>query len=133
MSWETRLYTSIHYNRKTYETLGQVQSDIQDCEDGIARCKKRLMELAIITEPAKFAGEDADPLTWMENEVEEQVELLTEYQTELTDLYKLEEAWDRCHTSDGEPIHEPEDMAWNTAYINGDFILTKAEKEQGIL
>ena len=130
MGWETNLMVHLRYNRKSYQSKYEVERDLEDVNDMIKYHSNKLQSLAMMTEPKKFMEEDADPLQWVSNEVRESLEELEEY---YIDKYKLEmllEYWDKCHTKEDEPIHAPEGIGWDDAYIDGDFILTKEEKEK---
>ena len=130
MGWETNLMVHLRYNRKSYQSRYEVERDLEDVNDMIKYHSNKLQSLAMMTEPKKFMEEDADPLQWISNEVRDSLEELEEY---YIDKYKLEmllEYWDKCHTKEDEPIHAPEGVGWDDAYIDGDFILTKEEKEK---
>lgn len=130
MGWETNLMVRLRYNRKSYQSKYEVERDLEDVNDMIKYHSNKLHSLAMMTEPKKFMEEDADPLQWISNEVRDSLEELEEY---YIDKYKLEmllEYWDKCHTKEDEPIHAPEGIGQDDAYIDGDFILTKEEKEK---
>ena len=130
MGWETNLMVRLRYNRKSYQSKYEVERDLEDVNDMIKYHSNKLHSLAMMTEPKKFMEEDADPFQWISNEVRDSLEELEEY---YIDKYKLEmllEYWDKCHTKEDEPIHTPEGIGWDDAYIDGDFILTKEEKEK---
>ena len=130
MGWETNLMVRLRYNRKSYQSKYEVERDLEDVNDMIKYHSNKLHSLAMMTEPKKFMEEDADPLQWISNEVRDSLEELEEY---YIDKYKLEmllEYWNKCHTKEDEPIHAPEGIGWDDAYIDGDFILTKEEKEK---
>jgi hypothetical protein len=134
MSWETRLVTTMSFNRKTYDCLGTVENDLEEVQDMIKYFKNKIISLAMITEPKKFCEEDQDPLCWLQHETEE---CLNELETLYTEEYKLlclKDNWETCHTKEGEPIHPPKEFCngeyGDCAYIDGDFILTNAEKQE---
>lgn len=134
MGWETRLTTTLSFNRKTYDTIGQVNSDLDEVKDMIKYYRNKLIGLVMMTEPKKFCGEDQDPMWWLQHEAEECMDELDDLYTEEFKLFCLKNDWKTCHTEDNEPIHLPKQMCnseWSgeCAYIDGDFILTKDEKE----
>ncbi len=135
MGWETRLTTTITFNRKTYDNIGEVQKDLSDVKDMIKYYRNKLLSLVMITEPKKFCEKDQDPMMWLQNEAEECIDELDSLFTEEYKLYQLKNDWDTCHTKEGDPIHPPKEFCngkWSgeCGYIDGDFILTKAEQEQ---
>ena len=128
MGWETNLMVHLRYNRQTYTSRYDVQNRLGDVEDMIKYHTDKIHSIGLMTEPKKFIEEDADPLQWINNEISESLEELEEYYIERFKLNYLLEYWDKCHTKDGEPIHAPEGVGWDDAYIDGDFIMTKEEK-----
>lgn len=124
MGWETNLFTNIRYNRKTYNSLYEVQDDIKECERLISYFKNQLQTLAACTEPKKIMDEDSDPLTWVSTTVDRILEDLEEAYEEKFKLRILEDSWDECHNKDGLAISPPKDIHWNTSYLDGDFINT---------
>lgn len=123
MGWETRLFTSITYNRKTYNHKYEVESDIEQLDDLINLCKNRLRNLVMITEPQKFCGEE-DPLYYLENNYSEIVEELEEYIIDRHRLHILLGSWDDCHNKEGLAINPPDNIGFDTSYLDGDFVLT---------
>lgn len=133
MTWETRLTTTISFNRATYDSYYRVESDLEDINDSIDFFTKKLQNLACITEPKKFCEEDQDPMWWLQHQVEECLEELSDLYVQRFKLNCLKEDWETCHTKEGEPIHPPKEFCngkyGDCAYIDGDFILTKEERE----
>lgn len=123
MGWETRLFTSISYNRKTYNYKHEVESDIEQLDDLITLYKNKLRNLVMMTEPQKFCGED-DPLYYLENNYSEVMEELEECIVERDRLHILLGSWDECHNDEGLAINPPDDIDWYTSYLDGDFIRT---------
>ena len=122
MGWATYLTTTIEYYKETYKTKFQVEEEIETCKAIIGRYKKDLFSYAIMTEPQKFCPEESDPIIWLSNEVEDNLQLLEE---EIIKLYKLElllENWDKCHNNKGEAIKPKDNKLWDKAYLDGDFI-----------
>lgn len=123
MSWETRLFTWISYNRKTYNHKYEVVSDIEQLDNLITFCKNKLRNLVMMTEPQKFCGED-DPLYYLENNYSEVMEELEECIIERDRLHILLGSWDECHNKEGLAINPPDNINYDTAFLDGDFILT---------
>lgn len=133
MGWETRLVTTLYFNRQTYDALYKVENALEEIENSITFYENKLKSLVTITEPKKFCEEDQDPLWWLQNETKEALEELEDLYVEQFKLQCLKENWEDCHTSDGDPIHPPKEFRNGKydecSYIDGDFILTKAEEE----
>lgn len=124
MGWSTELYTSISFNRKTYNHKYEVEDDLENLNKCIKTCKENLRDLAIMTEPSKHfhEREDCDPIDQVTAKFEDNIELLEEYLIERTNLEHLLDAWDRCHNKEGYAIEPPENIHWDTAYLWGDFV-----------
>ena len=50
------------------------------------------------------------------------LEEIEEYYYELIKLEYRRGNWDNCHTKEGLAINAPEEITWETAYLDGDFI-----------
>ncbi len=122
MSWSTELFCNVSYNRKSYKNRYEVEEEINDIKKYINRCKKSIRDLVIMTEPNKFCPKENDPIIWITNEVEDLLNIVEESTIELYKLELLLDNWDNCHDKDGKPINSPDNIEWNTAYIDGDFI-----------
>lgn len=127
MGWSTELYTSITYNRKTYNTKFQVESDLEAARAEAQRAKERIRQLAVITDPAKYMPEDWDnPLEWLNSSLDEAMESLEEANIDIWKLEYLLQEWDSCHLPDGSPRPMPKDLSMIDSYIWGDFIGVKS-------
>lgn len=122
MSWSTELFCNISFNRKTYNSKGEVESDLEETNSLIDSCKKTLRDYALMTEPHKFVEKDDNPYFTITSSVEETLKLLEEYIGERDRLLLLLENWDNCHNKEGLAIYPPDDIQWNTAYLHGDYI-----------
>lgn len=126
MGWSTELFCNISFNRKTYNSLGEVESDIEEMKDILQRYKDKIKAYAVMTEPdkmIKFDDESYDNLlSQVDGEVSDMLEEMEEYYYELIKLEYLRDNWDNCHTKEGLAINAPEKITWETAYLDGDFI-----------
>lgn len=126
MGWSTELFCNISFNRKTYNSLGEVESDIEEMKDILQRYKDKIKAYAVMTEPdkmIKFDDESYDNLlSQVNDEVSDMLEEMEEYHYELIKLEYLRDNWDNCHTKEGLAINAPEGITWETAYLDGDFI-----------
>ena len=126
MGWSTELFCNISFNRKTYNSLGEVESDIEETKDILQRYKDKIKAYAVMTEPdkmIKFDDESYDNLlSQVNDEVSDMLEEMEEYYYELIKLEYLRDNWDNCHTKEGLAINAPEEITWETAYLDGDFI-----------
>lgn len=124
MSWETSLFTHIDYNRKTYNSHSEVLDDLESCEREIRYFKDQLQTLVACTEPRKIMEEDADPLTWMSTTFRSIMDDLEECYYEKFKLELLSNNWDKCHNEKGLAISPPDDVHWDSSFLDGDFVNT---------
>lgn len=128
MSWSTDLFCNIAFNRKTYNTIYEVQDDIDELNRIIRHCEDQVKAYALMTEPKKFCDKEEDPKLYLSNGVAQELESLQEY---YIDKYKLElllDNWDECHTKEGLAIRRPDNIHWDSAFISGDFIKYKEDE-----
>ena len=120
------LRTNIYFRDKMYKNKYQLDEDIELQERIIKNAENELMQLIVMTEPAKFWREsEADigetPWIWMQNQAMDAIEAIKEAQMELAKLYRLQDEWDECHTKDGIAIDSPKTDT-NKSYFWGDFL-----------
>lgn len=124
MSQSTRLFTTISFAGKTYNSINEVRVELQDIETRINELKSNLRVLAYMTEPNKMKPEDATVSEYLDANVNY---LYTEFEDLFVKRYKLEmllEEWDKCHNKDGLGINPPDDVKYK-AFIDGDFVYTE--------
>lgn len=126
MSWSSELFCNISFNRQTYNSKYEVESAIEDLKVYIRNAENKIRNLVMITEPNKYTPEDYDPITYLTGEFEEALELIKEYEIDLYKLNLLLDNWDTCHDENGLAINHPDNISWNSAFLDGDFI--KSEK-----
>lgn len=124
MSWSTELFCNISFNRKTYNTKYEVETDLEELDKNIENCKRELRDLAIMTEPEKFYDKEdyTSPYDFVSRNLEENLELLEEFHVEKWKLEILLNNWDKCHNKEGLAIDPPNEISWDTAYLHGDFV-----------
>lgn len=122
MGWATYLYTPVIFNRKTYNHLGEVKSDLDEVNKLIKGYEDDLLALGMMTDPKKYCDEDGDPMSYVQIKVRNCLEELDELYIERFKLSMLLEDWDKCHTKEGYAIKAPEHFAFDKAYLEGDFI-----------
>ena len=134
MGWSTELFCNISFNRKTYNSLYEVESDIEEMKDILQRYKDKIKAYAVMTEPdkmIKFDDESYDNLlSQVNDEVSDMLNEMEEYYSELIKLQYLKENWDNCHDEKGLAIAAPENIHWDTAYLEGDFV--KSNKNNNV-
>ena len=124
MGWSTKLFCNISFNRETFNSKIKVQDKIEEIETYIQNAKDHLRDLLMMTEPGKFCPENYDPLIWMHNEFQDSIDLIEEYLVELYKLNLLLSNWDSCHDESGLAINPPDEITWETAFLDGDFVKT---------
>lgn len=134
MGWSTELFCNISFNRKTYNSLYEVEEDIEEAKNILQMYKDKIKAYAIMTEPEKMIKFDDERydnlLTQVNSEVTDMLNEMEEYYTELIKLQYLRENWDNCHNEEGLAIATPENIHWDTAYLEGDFV--KSNKNNNV-
>ena len=122
MGYGTTLTTDIFFNRKSYTSKCQVECDLQEVNEKIAKVKQSLLALVMTTEPNKVipAAEDEVIIDIMVESTNELLVSFAELIIERDNLSTLLEVWDECHDVNGNPIRAPKDCGG--PYIEGDFI-----------
>lgn len=130
MGWSTNLFCNIIFNKETFNSKYQVEQKLKEAKESIQYYKDRLLSLVMITEPEKFFDlEDNNLIDQMRYELSD---ILGELEHYYITEYKLElllDNWDNCHDKEGYAINPPNDIAWDTAYLDGDFINNKETDE----
>ena len=124
MSQSTRLFTTINFAGKTYNSLIEVRIELQDIEIRINDLKSNLRVLAYMTEPNKMKPEDATVSEYLDANVNY---LYTEFEELFVKRYKLEmllDEWDKCHNNEGLGINPPDEIKYRS-FIDGDFVYTE--------
>ena len=135
MGWSTELFCNISFNRKSYNSLYEVESDIDELKKEIGTCKDSLQSLVFMTEPDRFYNKENydSAIDWVRDEFENSISLLDELQYDLFKLEYLRDNWKNCHNNEGLAIPFPENIEWDTAYLEGDFVkTTKNENTIGL-
>ena len=130
MGWSTELFCNISFNRETYNSLYEVEKDIDECKSMIQFYIDKLRTLAVMTEPQKVLnckdseGFDLNPIDVINTEFDSIMEELDDYKFKLFKLEYLRDNWEYCHNKEGLAINPPKDISWDTAYLDGDFVRT---------
>lgn len=129
MGWQSDLFTNITFYKETYNTKYEVESKIEEINACIKTAEKELRDLAVMTEPDKMlkaqnSDPDETPYWRVTRAVEDNLELLNEYYIERYKLNMLLENWDKCHNEKGLAIPPPNNVGWDAAYFDGDFVET---------
>lgn len=122
MGYSTELFTNISFNREAFNSLDEVDSRIDEINSVIKIYEDELKAAVLITEPKKFCEEDEDPLRYLQCKIDTALE---ELKGLYIDRYKLElliDSWNYSHNEEGYAIPRPDNIKWNTAFLDGDFI-----------
>lgn len=123
MGWGTTLYTSLYFSRETFRTKYEVEDALKDAKKMRDLYKDRIKAMVYMTEPNKYYSiEEGDILEQVQNDLDIQFNELDDYNYEIYKLELLLEEWDKCHNKEGKAICPPEDMPYDTCYLQGDFI-----------
>lgn len=132
MRYETNLFCNITFPNKTYNSKYDVEHDLNLAKNLIEIFKSNIKALAYTTEPQKMKEDNAsDTFEWIDSKLSSYFKELEECYYEKFTLELLLENWDNCHNEEGLAISPPDDMEYDTAYLDGDFIeSTRSEKEK---
>ena len=83
MGWSTELFCNISFNRKTYNSLYEVESDIEEMKDTLQRYKDKIKAYAVMTEPDKMIKFDDESYDNLLSQVNDEV---SDDNTETTDM-----------------------------------------------
>lgn len=120
MGFGTYLYTDLYFNRKTYNSLYEVEEDLEEALDKIHHARARFKVLAFMTEPQKFCVNEESPDTYLEQELGYALEELEEALIEAYKLRLLKDNWKETHDSEGKAIRPSDED--RKPFISGDFI-----------
>ena len=129
MGCETDLYTTLVFSHKTFNDRYDVESELDDTEKLIKLYENKLQTIGVMTEPKKYCGDEDDPLAFINAEVSDALKELDELYVERYKLNLVLETWDKSHDSEGYAIKRPENVPWDAAYLEGDFIKHSEEDE----
>ena len=127
MGWNTDLFCNISFNKKTYNSLYDVENEIDELKNAIKNAKDAIRDAVLMTEPDKMYDKEAysSPYEYLKDIYETNMEVLEEYMYDLFKLEYLRDNWNKCHdSSTGLAIDPPDDVQWDSAFLSGDFIRT---------
>ena len=122
MSYETNLWCCLTFGRCTYNSKDDVERDLDDTRKILNNAKETITRLSFMTEPRKFYPESSESvMDLVAEELQCALDTLEEYHCKELLLAYLLDNWDNCH-KDGKAIKPPENIDFDTAYIDGDYI-----------
>lgn len=121
MGYCTELFCNVYFHNETFNHISQVDSRIDEVKKDMQDAENRLAQLVFMTEPNKFYTE-GDVMYQIENDVRECIDVIKANQYELVKLEILKENWEYCHNDKGLAISPPENISYDTAYLDGDYI-----------
>ncbi len=126
MGWGTTLFTNLYFSRETFRSKLQVEDALESQRSMFADAKQNLRKYAFMTEPRRFMSEDelkdSNPDVWLEERVNDAISTIEETSVEIYRLELLLERWDNCHNEQGLAIDPPDDIHWNSTFLEGDFV-----------
>lgn len=131
MGWSTDLFCNISFNKKTYNSLYEVENDIEECKSMIQLYTDKLRSYALMTDPRKMLncedceGNPIDPIDFINTEFNRIIEEMDDYKHDLFKLEYLSDNWSACHNDKGLAINPPENVHWDSAFLDGDFVRTE--------
>lgn len=133
MSFGTYLFCELYFNRETYETKEQVQSELNNINAYIKDLEGKLLNYGVMTEPDKFIKREEDDVNLMDLVQSEINAIIGQLEESYIDRYRLNlllDNWDSCHTPDGKAITPKFDESKYTAFMSGDFVPSDREEDE---
>lgn len=129
MGWGSTLYTSLYFNRETFNNKCDVQCRIDELDSSIKMNEDELRDLAMMTDPSKMLRSAEDDNVSAADLVRARfnacMEILKEDIAQREGLLLLLEQWDKCHDKNtGLAIPPPDNWKWDDAFFDGDFVET---------
>lgn len=129
MGWSTDLLVNVSFNKKTYDSIYEVEDDLEELNNSIKYNKEELRDLALMTEPEKMFKSDGEDDSTIYDTIKQRVrdclEILEEDIAERTRLQLLYDNWNACHDKEtGLAIPWPDNIKYDAAYLEGSFIPT---------
>lgn len=103
MGWGTQFKADIFISKELYHTKYEVEDEISDKESWIAKCKAKLLALALATprDITPHNSDSDDPIWYVTKEVDYALESIEESEYKLFKLRLLLEHWEE--KEDDEP------------------------------
>lgn len=130
MSWGTDLFCNIYFSRETFNSKESVEDLVRDTRNMIEHVQDKIRTLSYMTEPKKFYNDNefSSPTEFIDFTLKECFSNLEEAYIDLYRYELLLENWDKCH-KDGLAIPPPEELGYDFAYLDGDYIKTIKTEE----
>lgn len=122
MAWSTDALIHVSFNRQTFNCRADVESFIEDKEFEVESAKKTLLQLALMTEPKKFCDEDADPLWWVQHQVDDAIETIEINSYLIGIAQRVLDGWDKSHHENGMAYDLPWDKFDEMQRVRGDYV-----------
>lgn len=125
MGFQTDLFTTLTFNHQTFNSRYDVNDELNETEKLIKYYENKLYSIGVMTEPKKYCDDDDDPIAFINSEINDSLKELDDLYVERFKLQLVLETWNQSHDEDGFAIPVPNNVPWNAAYIDGDFIKHK--------
>lgn len=124
MGCETWVLKCVNVCNTTFNSKQELQNAIKDCESDISYVKEKIRTYVFMTEPGKFIPNDEiyDTIGYLDRELTELWDMYDEARIKLTQLWELEEAWDKSHDKNGFAILPINPLELDKTYFGGDYV-----------
>ena len=122
MGWSTEALVHIKFNRETFDTLDKVKDYIENQNNNLTLARDTLSQLAWMTEPKKFCGEDEMPEFYIKNNLQWALEQLEEAAIEKYKAELVKDAWEYMHHENGGCL-DTEEIFDELQRLWGDFLV----------
>ena len=120
MGWQTDVITQIVFNKETYNTIYEIESEIEDNNRCIQNIKDELYVMTIARPEDLLIHNEEMDLFGFQRDVRDKLELLEE---SIIENYKLEILRDNFNLRDGDYINNPEKTQNIKKWLVDNFIL----------
>ena len=124
MGWQTDVITQVVFNKKTYNSIFEVEDDIDKCNDSMSSIVRKLVTYSTARPEDILLNRKEATLSDIQLEV---TELLKDFRDDVIEKYKLQCLKDNFKCRQGDFIDNEDAQANIREYLKDNFILTEED------
>ena len=124
MGWQTDVITQVVFNKKTYNSVFEVEDDIDKCNDSMSAIVRKLLIYSTSRPEDILLNRKEATLSDIQLEV---TELLKDFRDDVIEKYKLQCLKDNFKCRQGDFIDNEDAQANIRKYLTDNFILTEED------
>ena len=124
MGWQTDVITQVVFNKKTYNSIFEVEDDIDKCNDSMSSIVRKLVTYSTSRPKDILINRKEATLSDIQLEV---TELLKDFRDDVIEKYKLQCLKDNFKCRQGDFIDNEDAQANIRKYLTDNFILTEED------